>query len=176
MSMIGRKTDGSIEYTLNGKCAVCADKDAEISHFKEDLQSIIWERDDLLERNARLKEEVEMWKDANAEGYEQLKRLCEENNRLTKLNLSTICAYCGTFFEADADGRKVDALQEHMKVCPNHPMRKLEQALAAAEAREKELREKVERAREWTERMSTINEYRPRFGKDFNELKQILSE
>lgn len=49
--------------------------------------------------------------------------------QLERANLSTLCAYCGEFFEADADGRSVVAIQEHMKVCEKHPMRGMEMKL-----------------------------------------------
>jgi len=38
-----------------------------------------------------------------------------------------------------------NALKQHIEQCPKHPMSALKKSLAAAEKRERELREKVER-------------------------------
>jgi hypothetical protein len=148
---------------------VIACQDAEIALLNKKVEVLIGDRDGLLVSIARLKEEVERLRDANAEGYEQLKRLCEENDRLTKLNLSTICAYCETFFEADSDGRKVDSLQEHMKVCPKHPMRKVEAENAA-------LREKVEKARDVLDEYEVLGTKSVEGTGIIARFKQILTE
>jgi hypothetical protein len=58
----------------------------------------------------------------------EIDRLRAENATLLKRNQSTYCAFCGEFFEADADpdGHKTDAVQNHIKSCPKHPMREVE--------------------------------------------------
>lgn len=85
--------------------------------MKDDLAALTKERDRL---------EAELSESKIADYLIQINTLTKERDELKKLNLSTICAYCGTFFEADSDGRKVDALQAHMKICIKHPMREIE--------------------------------------------------
>jgi len=63
--------------------------------------------------------------------------LLAEIEQLKKINMATLCAFCGEIFEADADadGRKIEALKEHMMKCDKHPMTALRRRAEEAEAK-----------------------------------------
>lgn len=52
---------------------------------------------------------------------------------------NTYCAYCGLKYPRGTRKFRNQALTDHIRVCPQHPMRKVEQQLLAAQAREQEL-------------------------------------
>lgn len=119
---------------IRQKIGVPALTDTGAQVMQNDIRDISTIRQEELRLCARLQQEREasrklaqMLESSNA----TIAALRDRVTELERANLSTICAYCGTFFEADADGRKVDDLQAHMKVCEKHPMRKLERELAA---------------------------------------------
>ena len=66
----------------------------------------------------------------------------EEIIRLDTRNKSTYCAFCGQFFPADYDPemKKTEAVQDHIKTCKQHPMRELEERIAALTAKFEEER------------------------------------
>lgn len=88
--------------------------------------------------------------------YKEISHLRAEIDKLTKANLSTLCAFCGEFFAADEDpaGRKTDALTAHMMQCEKHPMASMR---ARAEAAERE----VERLKALLKQERSRDDYYP---------------
>jgi hypothetical protein len=72
-----------------------------------------------------------------------------EIERLRHLNLCTFCAYCGEFFEADADGKRTVAVTEHIHQCLKHPMRAAERHVEAVEEQNNQLKTEIERLKQW---------------------------
>jgi len=60
------------------------------------------------------------WKDSEC----LLDNLYELHQRITELETSTYCAYCGEKYPLD--DKAASAVSEHIKTCNKHPMRKLE--------------------------------------------------
>jgi len=83
----------------------------------------------------------------------EITSLKEENERLVKWvddlqsGMYINCVYCGHRYgpKDKVPCTMADALKQHIETCPKHPMSALKKSLAAAEKRERELREKVER-------------------------------
>jgi hypothetical protein len=72
---------------------------------------------------------------------------------IAKLKGETYCAYCGELFPLDAPDSS-ELISNHIKACPQHPMRAVEFELAAAHRvikvmgeRERFLSDKLERVR-----------------------------
>jgi hypothetical protein len=88
---------------------------------------VVWQRvNELEEENARLRAEVEK--------LEAI--ICQD----------TCCAYCGQAYPQGTPRFGSEALTEHIKVCPEHPMRK-------AETRIERLEEAVEAALQFLQEM-----------------------
>jgi len=83
----------------------------------------------------------------------EITSLKEENERLVKWvddlqsGMYINCVDCGHRYgpKDKVPCTMANALKQHIEQCPKHPMSALKKSLAAAEKRERELREKVER-------------------------------
>jgi len=74
----------------------------------------------------------------------QLAELQAEVARLQKIaTTDTCCAYCGEAYPQGTPRFGGDALTEHIKVCPEHPMRECERHLAEAQAKAAQLEDEV---------------------------------
>jgi len=97
--------------------------------------------------------ELKLLRKMNQEKDAEITSLKEENERLVKWvddlqsGMYINCVYCGHRYgpKDKVPCTMADALKQHIETCPKHPMSALKKSLAAAEKRERELREKVER-------------------------------
>ena len=97
--------------------------------------------------------ELKLLRKMNQEKDAEITSLKEENERLVKWvddlqsGMYINCVYCGHRYgpKDKVPCTMANALKQHIEQCPKHPMSALKKSLAAAEKRERELREKVER-------------------------------
>jgi hypothetical protein len=68
---------------------------------------------------------IEQLESQNAEHLATIEQLREQNLRILHSNFAQICSYCG--WEAPISGASWGELQDHIKICPEHPVYKLTQ-------------------------------------------------
>jgi uncharacterized coiled-coil DUF342 family protein len=85
--------------------------------------------DALLAALRECRAELRQWRDSRDGIMAEVKALTEERDLYRTRCLSTYCGFCGEHFPADEDtqGEKTDAVQAHIRTCPKHPMRAVEE-------------------------------------------------